>query len=112
MEYQKILKLLNDRKDFKFVTRKWNIVNENSKANYEEENEIIYNIEVLRSNLCNYNDAYILVRGDITVTGAPATQVVYKNCAPFTECITKIDEATIDDAEDFDLVIPMCNLIE
>ena len=65
-----------------------------------QEVKLIYNTEVLKSNLCDYNDAYILVRGDITVTAAPTTQVAFKNCAPFTKCITKIDETTIDDAED------------
>ena len=57
------------------------------------------------------NDAYILVRGDITVVAAPATQLAFKNCAPFTKCITKVDE-TIDDAEDLDLVMPMYHLID
>ena len=52
------------------------------------------------------------VRGDITVTAAPATQVSYKNCARFTKCITKIDGAKIYDAGDLDLVMPMYNLIE
>ena len=69
-------------------------------------------IQVLKSNICDYNDTYILVRGDITITAAGATQVAFKNCAPFTKCITKIDGTTIDDAEDLDLVIPMYNLIE
>ena len=112
MEHQKILNLLNEASDSKFVTRKWNIVNDQSNANYDVGNEIIYNTEVLKSNLCDYNDAYILVRMDIIVTVAPATQVAFKNCAPFTKCITKIDETTIDDAEDLDLVMPMYNLIE
>ena len=98
--------------DSKIVRRKWNIVNDNSKANYNVGNEIIYNTEVLKSNLCDYNNAYILVRGDITVKAAPATQVAFKNCAPFTKCITKIDGTTIDDAKDLDLVMPMYNLIE
>ena len=48
-------------------------------------NEITYNTEVLNSNPCDYNDAYILVRGDITVTANPQTQVSFKNCAPFTK---------------------------
>ena len=52
------------------------------------------------------------MRGDITATAAPATQVLFKNCAPFTKCITKIDETTIDDAENLDLVINMYNLTE
>ena len=59
MQYQK---LLNERNNSKFVTRKWNIVNDNSIANYQEGNEITYDTEVLKSKLCDYNDAYILVR--------------------------------------------------
>ena len=112
MEHQKILNLLTEANNSKFVTVKWNTVNGNSKANDNAANEIIYNTEVLKSNLCDYNDAYILVKGDVTVTAVPAIQVSFKNCAPFTKCITKIDGTTIDDAEDLDLVMPMYNLIE
>ena len=96
----------------KFVTRKWNIVNDNSNANYSVGNEVNYNTKVLKSNLCDYNDAYILLRGDITVTAAPETQVAFKHCASFTKCITTVDGTTIDDAENLDLVMPMYNLIE
>ena len=103
----KNIKLLNEVNDSKFVTRKWNIVNDNSEANYYAGNEIIYDTKVLKSNRCDYNDPYILVKGDITVTVAPQTQVSFKNCAPFTKCITKIDGTTIDDAEDLDLVMLM-----
>ena len=71
-----------------------------------------YHTEVVKSNLCDYNGAHILARGDITVIAAPATQVSFKNYAPFTKCITEIDETTIDDAENLDLVMPMYNLIE
>ena len=114
MEHQKILNLLNEANDSKFVTRKWNVANDQSNANYDVGNEIIYNTEVLKSNLCDYNDAYILVRMDIIVTVAPATQVAFKNCAPFTKCITiiKVDGTTIDDAEDLDLVMRMYSIIE
>ena len=59
MEHQKITNLLNEANDSKFVTRKWNIVNDNSKANCDVGNEIIYNTEVLKSNLCDYNNGYI-----------------------------------------------------
>ena len=59
MEQQKILNFINEANDSKFVTRIWNIVSHNSKANYDATNEITYNIEVLKSNLCDYNDAYI-----------------------------------------------------
>ena len=57
------------------MAKKWNIVNDNSKANYDATIEITYDTEILKSNLCDYNDAYILVRGDIIVIAAPATQV-------------------------------------
>ena len=83
-----------------------------SNANYGAGNEIIYNIEVLKSHLCDYNDAQILVTVYLTVRAAPGTQITFKNCVPFTKCITKIDKTTIDDAENFDLVMPMYNLIE
>ena len=63
MEHKKILNLLNESNDSKFVTRKWNIVNDNSNANYGVGNEITYNTEVSKSNLCDYNDTYISVRG-------------------------------------------------
>ena len=71
--------------------------NDLSNAKYEVGNEIIYNIELLKSNVCNYSDAYILVKGNITVIAAPATQGTFKNCTPFIKCITKIDGTTIDD---------------
>ena len=85
----------------------WNIVNDQSNPNYGVGNEITYNAEVLKSNLCDYNDTYILVRGDITVTAAPTTQVAFKDCAGFIKCITKINEIIKDDAEDLDLVMPV-----
>ena len=103
---------MNAESDSKFVTRKWNIVNDNSKGKYNVRNKIIYNTEVLKSYLCDYNDAHILVGGEITITGHQATQVAFKKCAPFTKCITKIDEATIDHAEYLDLVMLTYHLIE
>ena len=107
MEHQKLLNLLNEINDSKFVTKKWNIVNDNWKTKYNTASEITYNTEISKSNLCDYNDAYVLVTDNITVVAAPAKQVAFKNCAPFTKCITKIYETTIDDAEDLHLVMPM-----
>ena len=76
-------------------------------------NKIIYNTEVSKSNLCDYNDAYILVRRDITIVGRKLkTELALKTCLSFTKCITKIDETTIDDAEDLDLVAAIYNLPE
>ena len=82
MEHQKILNLFNEASDFEFVTWKWNIVNGQSI-------EIIYNTEVLKSNLCGYNYVCILLRGDITVAAAPATQLSFENCTPFTNIVSQ-----------------------
>ena len=94
------------------MTIKLNIVNDQSNANYYVGNEIIYNTEILKSNLCYSNDAYILIKDDITINGCNVTQITFKNCALFIKCITKIDGTTIDGAEDLDLVMTMNNLIE
>ena len=76
---------------------------------------------MLRSSLGDYADAYILVKGNITVNntaaeGAAANntnkKVIFKNCAPFTNCISKINNTQIDNAEYIDIVMPMYNLIE
>ena len=92
--------------DSKFVTRKYNIANDQSDVNHGAGNGITYNTEVLKSNLCDYNNAYILVRGDIVTTARNIpTRVAFENCAPFNKCITKISGTAIDDVEDLDLVI-------
>ena len=72
---------------------------------------------MLRSSLCDYSDAYILVKGNIAVNntaGAAANntnkKVIFKNCAPFTDCISKINNTQVDNAKDIDIVMPMYNL--
>ena len=87
MDHQKRLNLLNEANASKFVTRKWNVIDDNSKVNYGGGNEITYHTEVLKSSLYDYNDANIWVRGDITVKAADETQIAFKNCAPFIKCI-------------------------
>ena len=76
---------------------------------------------MLRSSLCDYRDAYILVKGTITVdntaaAGAAANnaiqEVIFKNCAPFTSCISRINITQIDNAQYIDVVMPMYNLVE
>ena len=112
IQHHKILNLLNEANDSKFVSRKWNIVIANSKANHAVGDNIIYNTEVLKSDLCDYNDFYILVLGDITITEDNGHGVEFKNFAAVTKCLTEIDGRTIDDAEDLDLVRPMFNFVE
>ena len=78
---------------------------------------------MLKSDLCDYADAYIFVKGTITIAGAGADAaarqldernkgVIFKNCAPFTKCISRINGTDIDNARDIDIVMPMYNLIE
>ena len=74
MKYQNTLNLLNEASGSKFVTRKWNIINDQSSKNYSVWNEIIYSKEVLKTYLFDYDDSYILVRGNITMKGHNVTQ--------------------------------------
>ena len=76
---------------------------------------------MLKSSLCDYSDAYILVKGTISVNNTAAAgaaannddqKVIFKNCAPFTNCISEINNTQIDNAKDIDIVMPMYNLIE
>ena len=71
---------------------------------------------MLRSDLCDFNDAYIIVKGGLTVTNPDDAKrnkaVALKNNAPFINCISKINGVQIDNAEDLDVVMPMCNLLE
>ena len=81
MEHQKYLNLLNERSDSKVVTRNWNTVHDQSDANYRVGNEITYSIEMWKSNLYDWNDAYILLRGDITIIGHNVTHAALRNSA-------------------------------
>ena len=86
METQKIVNLLNksNNENSKFATKKWYVIDSESKVVYSHEDEIKFLTSSLESSLCDYSDAYILVTGNITVTGGNAnTKVAFKSCAPF-----------------------------
>ena len=84
-----------------------------SNDNYSDENEIKFLTNSLESNLCDYSDAYILVTGNINVTGGDAnTKVAFKNCAPFKDCRTEINDTFVDYADFINITMPMYNLIE
>ena len=123
MEYQKIANLLNDElnKPSKFRTRNWVEINDEARGTYSHNKQIKFKTSMLRSSLCDYSDAYILVKGNITVNntaaeGAAATntnkKVIFKNCVSFTNCVSKTNNTQIDDAEYIDIVMPMYSLIE
>ena len=105
----------------KFRTQNWVEINDESREIYTVNRQTNFKTSMLRSSLCDYSDAYILVKGNISVNnnagaGAAANntnkKVIFKNCAPFTNCISKINNTQIDNAEYIDIVMPMYNLIE
>ena len=122
MEYQKIANLLDteSNKSSKFRTRNWVEINDDIWGAYSPHKQIRFKTAVLRSSVCDYSDAYILVKGNISVNnnagaGAVANNTnkkIFKNCAPFTNCISKINNTQIDNTEYIDIVMPMYNLIE
>ena len=99
METQNIVNLLNDsnNENSKFATKKWYIIDNESKGNYSHENPIKFLTSSLESSLCDYSDAYILVTGSISITpAANNTKVAFKNYAPFKNCRTEINETFVD----------------
>ena len=115
METQKIINLLNgsDNEDSKFATKKWYIINDESKGNYSQENVIKFLTQSIESSLCDYSDAYILVTGNTGVTGGNEnTKVAFKNCASFNECSTEINGTRVDELKFINIIMPMYNLIE
>ena len=105
----------------KFRTRNWIEINDESRGAYNVSSQIKFKTTMLKSTLCDYSDAYILVKGTISVNntaahGAAANntnkKVIFKNCAPFNNCISEINNTQIDNAKDIDIVIPIYNLIE
>ena len=110
MEYQKIANLLNTESNqpSKFRTRNWVEINDEARGTYSPNKQIKFKTSMLRSSLCDYSDAYILVKGNITVNSTVAAdaaanntnkKVIFRNCAPFTSCICKINNTHIDNAE-------------
>ena len=96
-----------------------------SRGTYSVNCQIKFKTTILKSSLCDYSDAYILVKGTITVNNtaaaAPAAaananntnkKVIFKNCAPFTNCISEINNTQVDNAKDIDIVMPMYNSLE
>ena len=119
METQKIVNLLSDanNESSKFAIRKLYVINDQNNTDYRERNEdsatIKFEVNVIKSNLSDYSDTYILVTGNITATGGDAnTRVAFKNCAPFTKCITHINDEHVDNADNLDIIMSMYNLIE
>ena len=123
MEHQKKANLLHNKSNqlSKFRIKDWVEINDESRGTQSVHRQINFKTLMLRYSLCDYSDTYILVRGNISVNntaaaGADASntnkKVIFKNCAPFTDCISKINNTQVDNAKDIDIVMPMYNLIE
>ena len=103
MEYQKITNLIDDNtlnQPSKFRTRNCVEINDESRGAYNVISQIKFKTTMLKSSLCDYSDAYILVNGTISVNNTAAQgavvnnnnkKVIFKNCAPFTNCISEIN---------------------
>ena len=124
MEYEKIANLIDDNtlnQPSKFRTRNWVEINDESRGAYNVNGQIKFKTTMLKSSLCDCSDAYILVKGTISVNNTAAQgvsannankKVIFKNCEPFTNCINEINNTQIDNAKDIDIVMPMYKLIE
>ena len=104
----------------KFGTKNWIEINDDTRGAYSPNKQFTFKTTMLCSSLCDYSDAYTLVKANITgnnTAGAGAAannankKLIFKNCAPFTNCISKINNTQIDDAEYINIVMPMYNLI-
>ena len=121
IEFQKIVNFLDTTSDDKdlprFVTKKLIEFYDQSEGSYNVNKEIRIKTSMLRSDLCDFNDAYIVVKGDITLevdndANKTNKNLAFKNNAPFINSISKINGVRVDNAEDLDFVMPMYNLLE
>ena len=124
MKYQKIANLIEDTSNqpSKFRTKIWVEINDESRGTYNVNSQIKFKTTMLKSSLCDYSDACILVKGTIRITGAGADAaarqaderdkgVAFKNYAPFTNCISEINNTQVDNAKDIDILMPMPNYL-
>ena len=123
MENQKIINLLDkiDTDSKHFGTKKWYIISDENNTNYGVNKDtgaynpdtIKYDTRVLKPNLCDHAEAYILIDGTIRAAAANAnSRLALKNCAPFTKCNLEINDEHVDTAENLNITVPMYNLIE
>ena len=118
MEYQKIANLIDNTSNqpSKFRTKNWVEINDELRGTYNVNSQIKFKTTMLKSSLCDYSDAYILVKGTVTITGAGADAAVrqaderdkgvtFKICAPFTNCVSEINDTQVDNAKDIDIVM-------
>ena len=116
---QNIVNLLGDanNESSKIAKRKWYFINDQSNTYYGEGDEdsttVKFETKVIKSNICDYSNAYTLVTGNIKTNGDGANdRVAFKDCAPFTKCITHTNDEDVDNADSLDIIMSMYNLME
>ena len=121
MEYQKIINIDTSNQPPKFKAKHWVEISDESRGTYNNNSQIKIKTTMLKSSLGDYSDAYLFVKGYITVNSTSAAdadakkkkkKVISKNCASFTNCVSKINNTDIDKTKYIDIVMPICNLIE
>ena len=119
MEAQNIANLLNNSDDesSEFPKIKWYVINDQNNGQYSRGNEndstIKFETKVIKPNLCDYSNTYVLVTRDIAVVGGNAnTNVAFKNYVSFTRCVIHINDKHVKTAENLDIIMPMYNLLE
>ena len=115
METQKFINLLNgsSNDESKFATKKRYVIHsQTAKSKYKQGDTIKFETETIKSSLCDYSDAFILVTGNIAVAANNNTDVAFKNCAPISTYTTKINDVFVDEANDIDTAMPMYNLTQ
>ena len=114
MEYEKSINLLDNKPNqpSKFRIKNWVEINDDSRRMHKTDSQIKFKTSMLKSSLCDYSDAPILVKGTISVVNTADAEVIFKNCALFTDWISEINNTQIDNAEDIDVVKAIYNLTE
>ena len=124
MEFKKWINLLDSTPNqlSKFGTKNWDEINDDTRETYNNNNsQIKFKTTILKASLCNYRDEYILVKGIITVADISAAaaaanaankELMFNNCAPFTDCVSEINNTLINNAKHINVIMPMYNLIE
>ena len=120
MEYRKIIKLLENAPNqaSKFRTKNWVEINDETRGTYTTNSQIKFKTSMLRSRLRDHSNAYMLVNATITLTWAGDNDTarrlgernkgaIFKNCVPFIDCISEINNTQIDNAKYMDIVMPM-----
>ena len=123
MEYQKIANLIvnTSNQPSMFGTKNWVEINDELRGTYNVNSQIKFKTTMLKSSLSDYSDAYILAKETITANNTAAAfadanntnkKVIFKNCTPFTNCISEINNTQVENAKEIDIAMPMYNLIE